>query len=93
MYKGQSQFLDLMCVDDSADQPIRFRIRPEKYLQYGKNIAEGTPTGSLVPHQRMEAQRNRPCSCEGRQRILTEREKAKLAAQAEKDSEEGNGDE
>ncbi|MFL9598920.1 hypothetical protein, partial [Aeromonas veronii] len=46
VYKGQSQFLDLMCVDDSVDQPIRFRIRPEKYLQYGKNIAEGTPTGS-----------------------------------------------
>lgn len=45
-YKGQSQFLDMMCVDDSEDQPIRLRIRPEKYLDHGKKIAEEVPNGS-----------------------------------------------
>jgi len=43
--KGQTQFIDLMCVDDSADSPMRFRIRPDKYLEMGKPIAETAQTG------------------------------------------------
>jgi hypothetical protein len=45
-YPGQSQFLDLMMVDDSTDAAMRFRIRPEKYLDKGLPIAEGGQTGS-----------------------------------------------
>lgn len=44
--KGQTQFIDLMMVDDSADSPMRFRIRPNKFLDLGKPIAEGAPAGS-----------------------------------------------
>lgn len=44
--KGQTQFIDLMMVDDSTDSPMRFRVRPDKYLQMGKAIAETAPTGS-----------------------------------------------
>jgi len=43
---GQTQFIDLMMVDDSADSPMRFRIRPNKFLSLGKPIAEGAPVGS-----------------------------------------------
>lgn len=43
---GQSQFIDLMCKDDSTDSPMRFRIKPEVYLKWGKHIAENVPTGS-----------------------------------------------
>jgi DNA polymerase III alpha subunit len=46
LYKGQSQFLDLMMLDDSTDTSMRFRIRPERYLDKGKPIAENAPTGS-----------------------------------------------
>lgn len=46
VYKGQSQFIDLMMVDDSTDAAMRFRIRPEKFLSLGKPIAEGDPLGS-----------------------------------------------
>lgn len=44
--KGQTEFIDLMMVDDSTDSPMRFRIRPDKYLDIGKPIAETAPTGS-----------------------------------------------
>jgi DNA-directed DNA polymerase III PolC len=44
--KGQTQFIDLMCVDDSADSPMRFRIRPDNYLKIGKDIAENVPVGA-----------------------------------------------
>lgn len=46
VYQGQSQFLDLMCIDDSVDQPMRIRIRPEKFIAHGRPIAEGTPNGA-----------------------------------------------
>lgn len=93
VYKGQSQFLDIMCVDDSVDQPIHFRIRPEKYLQYGKQIAEGTPTGSWFLIKGWKLSGIDMFIVKAVKRILTEREKAKLAAQAEKVSKEGEGDE
>lgn len=44
--KGQTQFIDLMFVDDSTDSPMRFRIRPNNYLQMGMKIAETAPAGS-----------------------------------------------
>ena len=44
--KGQTQFIDLMCVDDSTDSPMRFRVRPDKFLSMGKPIAEGAPIGA-----------------------------------------------
>lgn len=44
--KGQTEFVDLMLVDDSTDSPMRFRVRPDKYLQMGKPIAETAPVGS-----------------------------------------------
>jgi DNA polymerase III alpha subunit len=44
--KGQTQFIDLMCVDDSTDSPMRFRVRPEKFIALGKPIAEGAPLGA-----------------------------------------------
>lgn len=44
--KGQTQFIDMMMVDDSTDSPMRFRIRPDLYLRFGKHIAETAPTGS-----------------------------------------------
>lgn len=43
---GQSQFVDLMCKDDSTDSPMRFRIKTDKYLKWGKHIAENVPNGS-----------------------------------------------
>jgi DNA polymerase III alpha subunit len=43
---GQTQFIDLMMVDDSADSPMRFRIRPNKFLDLGKPIAETAPINS-----------------------------------------------
>lgn len=46
-WKGQSQFIDLMMTDDSTDAAIRFRIRPDKFVQMGKPIAEGAPIGSF----------------------------------------------
>lgn len=45
-WPGQSQFIDLMMVDDSTDAAIRFRIRPDKFVAMGKPIAEGAPIGS-----------------------------------------------
>ena len=44
--KGQTEFIDLMLVDDSTDSPMRFRVRPDKYIQMGKPIAETAPVGS-----------------------------------------------
>jgi DNA polymerase III alpha subunit len=44
--KGQTQFIDLMLVDDSTDSPMRFRVRPDKYIQMGQPIAETAPVGS-----------------------------------------------
>jgi DNA polymerase III alpha subunit len=44
--KGQTQFVDLMFVDDSTDSPMRFRVRPDKFLAIGKDIAETAPAGS-----------------------------------------------
>lgn len=44
--KGQTQFIDLMMVDDSTDSPMRFRIRPDKYMGIGLPIAETAPAGS-----------------------------------------------
>ncbi len=44
--KGQTQYIDIMLVDDSTDSPMRFRIRPDKYLKIGVPIAEGAPTGA-----------------------------------------------
>ncbi|USN16400.1 DNA polymerase III subunit alpha [Luteibacter phage vB_LflM-Pluto] len=41
--KGKTAFIDLMMVDDSSDSPMRFRIRPDKYEEMGKPIAEGAP--------------------------------------------------
>lgn len=46
VYPGQSQFIDLMCVDDSTDAAMRFRIRPEAYDKMGRKIAEEAPAGS-----------------------------------------------
>ena len=44
--KGETQFIDLMCKDDSTDSPMRFRIQPHNYQEMGKHIAENIPTGS-----------------------------------------------
>jgi DNA-directed DNA polymerase III PolC len=44
--KGPTQFIDLMMVDDSTDSPMRFRVRPDKYAQHGRPIAETAPVGS-----------------------------------------------
>jgi DNA-directed DNA polymerase III PolC len=44
--KGATQFIDLMMVDDSTDSPMRFRVRPDKYVALGKPIAETAPLGS-----------------------------------------------
>ena len=44
--EGLTQFLDLMCVDDSTDTPIRFRIKPKLFPAMGKPIAEGSPKGT-----------------------------------------------
>lgn len=44
--KGLTQFVDLMCVDDSTDSPMRFRIKPDKFPTIGKPIAEGSPKGT-----------------------------------------------
>jgi DNA polymerase III alpha subunit len=44
--KGPTQFVDLMMVDDSCDSPMRFRIRPDKFVTMGKPIAEGAANGS-----------------------------------------------
>ena len=44
--EGLTQFLDLMCVDDSTDTPIRFRIKPKLFPSMGKPIAEGAPKGT-----------------------------------------------
>ena len=44
--KGQTQFVDLMMVDDSTDSPMRFRVRPNNFLEFGKHISETAPTGS-----------------------------------------------
>ncbi|MEG0207004.1 MAG: hypothetical protein RR742_23890 [Citrobacter sp.] len=43
---GQSIFLDMFLVDDSIDSALRFRIKHEKYLQMGLEIAETAPLGS-----------------------------------------------
>lgn len=43
---GQSKFLDLSCVDDSTDTPIRFRIKPDKYLALGKSIFDDCKPGT-----------------------------------------------
>jgi DNA polymerase III alpha subunit len=44
--KGQTEFIDLMMVDDSTDSPMRFRIRPDKYAAMGRAIAETAPVGA-----------------------------------------------
>jgi hypothetical protein len=44
--KGQTQFVDFMCLDDSTDSPMRFRVRPDKFIELGKPIAEGAPLGA-----------------------------------------------
>jgi len=44
--KGQTQFVDLMLVDDSSDSPMRFRVRPDKFEAMGKQIAETAPMGA-----------------------------------------------
>ena len=46
IYKGPSQFIDLMSSDDSTDSSWRFRVRPENYLAMGKPIMENDPIGS-----------------------------------------------
>jgi len=46
MFKGQSQFIDLMMLDDSTDGAFRFRIRPNLYMEMGLDIAETAPMGS-----------------------------------------------
>jgi DNA polymerase III alpha subunit len=46
IWRGQTTFLDLMLIDDSFDTPMRFRIRPNKYIQFGLPIAEGDPLGT-----------------------------------------------
>ena len=46
VWKGPSQFIDLMCSDDSTDSSWRFRIRPENYEHMGKPIMEEAPIGS-----------------------------------------------
>lgn len=38
--KGDTEFIDLEMIDDSADSPMKFRIKPENYLKHGKPIAE-----------------------------------------------------
>ena len=43
-----TQFIDLMCKDDSTDSPMRFRIQPQDFLPAGKHIAENVPTGSWL---------------------------------------------
>jgi DNA-directed DNA polymerase III PolC len=45
-YRGASQFLDMLCVDDSVDSPIKVRIRPEFFASLAKPIAENDPVGS-----------------------------------------------
>lgn len=45
--KLETQFIDLMCKDDSTDSPMRFRIRPEKFQKYGKYIAENVGNGAF----------------------------------------------
>ena len=46
LVKGNSQFLDLMLRDDSLDQPMRFRIKHDLFLEMGKDIADEDPKGS-----------------------------------------------
>lgn len=46
VFKGDSQFIDLMMVDDSTDSPMRFRIRPANFKAMGKDIAENAPNGA-----------------------------------------------
>jgi DNA polymerase III alpha subunit len=46
IWKGQTTFLDLMLIDDSFDTPMRFRIRPNRYMQFGLRIAEEDPLGA-----------------------------------------------
>ena len=43
-----TQFIDLMCKDDSTDSPMRFRIQPQNFLPMGKHIAENVPNGSWL---------------------------------------------
>lgn len=43
---GPTQFIDLMCVDDSTDSPMRFRVKRQDYERMGREIAENVPVGS-----------------------------------------------
>lgn len=45
-YRGVSQFLDMHCVDDSVDSPVKVRIRPEKFVEFASNISKNDPVGS-----------------------------------------------
>lgn len=42
---GDTQFLDVMIVDDSVSQPIKLRVRPKLWHQFGKAIAEKAVDG------------------------------------------------
>ena len=46
IYPSPSVFLDMMCVDDSTDDAMRMRIRPEMYDELGRDIAENGPSKS-----------------------------------------------
>ncbi|QDH49630.1 DNA polymerase alpha subunit [Pantoea phage Kyle] len=46
--EGPTAFIDIMCVDDSSDSPMRFRIKEQDYERLGRNIAENVPKGSWV---------------------------------------------
>lgn len=43
-WKGPSQFADLFVVDDSVDQPYRFRVQPETFPKY-RELIEGSKKG------------------------------------------------
>ena len=43
---GPTQMLDMMMSDDSADSPMKFRIRPENFAKMGADILENCPKGS-----------------------------------------------
>lgn len=45
-YRGASQFLDMHCVDDSVDSPVKVRLRPKEFLSHGAAIAKNDPIGA-----------------------------------------------
>jgi len=45
-YEGPSQILDMWMVDDSTDNAVRFRVRPERFEELAKEVVERAPVNS-----------------------------------------------